>query len=81
MKYGLLLIIFELAVVFGALFELKRRALEDLTTTTGVPYTQLTYSQMRQKLAELAQKYPQVMHLSNSEEMFDIKHQVLCENN
>lgn len=55
MKYGILLIFFELAVVFGALYELKRRALEDITTedvksATGVPYTQLTYSQMRQKL-------------------------------
>jgi hypothetical protein len=74
MKYGILLIIIELAVVFGALYELNRRALEDITTTNSVPYTKLSYSQMRQKLADLAQKYPQVMQLSNSEEMFDIKH-------
>jgi len=54
MKYGLLLIFIELAVVFGALYELKRRALEDLTTTSAESYTYLTYSQMRQKLADLA---------------------------
>ena len=44
-----------------------------------VPYAQLSYSEMRYKLRQLAEGYPDVMRMETAKERFDIGYEVECE--
>ena len=96
MKPVIEILIFVVPMVsLWVLVEHSRKAQQDVIYTPPEPeqtdiasvtseredYVKIPYSKMREHLHDLASRYPQVVQLSNSEEMFGIKHEVDCEEN
>ena len=70
------------AVILATVFALLHRELSEYVPDgegSIVKYTKLSYTDMRSKLADLAELHPDVMQLTDSAKMLGIEHEVNCE--